>query len=119
MNVSIAEIYLNECQFAGNLPESIGNLQRLGKCCVRFYDGSITFVHFSHDSCVAVILDVSNNLLTGEVPASYANLVNLNSFDVSGNSITGEIPQGMCGLDDLSTLVADCDVTCACCSACV
>jgi len=68
-----------------------------------------------------VILDLSNNLLTGEVPASYANLVNLESFDVSGNALTAasDVPQGMCGLENLETLVADCTVECTCCTACV
>ena len=93
----------------------------------RLWVSSLCEWRIVHFSCslsdllvmLVVILDVSDNLLTGTVPASYANLVNLGSFDVSGNTVTGEIPQGMCGLDGLSTLVADCSVSCTCCTACV
>lgn len=91
----IAEMYLSDCEFDGPLPEGIGNLANM------------------------VILDMSNNLFTGEVPSSYANLPNLESFDVSGNNVTGAIPAGMCNIEELTTLVADCEVECGCCSECV
>jgi Leucine-rich repeat (LRR) protein len=66
-----------------------------------------------------VILDVSNNLLTGEVPASFANLKMLTDFTLSNNDITGAIPELMCTIDGLEVLVPDCAVTCTCCSGCV
>lgn len=93
--------------------EWVSSMREWHMCCASSWSLSHIFV------VIAVILDISDNLLTGTVPASYANLVNLQSFDVSGNAITGEISQGMCGLDDLSTFVTDCSVTCTCCSACV
>lgn len=91
----------------------------MGECLLGLTMRSSYSLSKSHFIRAVVILDMANNLLTGSMPASYANLVNLESFDVSGNDVTGAIPQGMCGLEQLTTLVADCDVTCGCCSACI
>jgi hypothetical protein len=66
-----------------------------------------------------VILDVSNNILEGTVPASFASLSMLTAFTLSGNDITGAIPEGMCSIDSLDTMVPDCTVMCDCCSGCV
>ncbi|KAL9458671.1 hypothetical protein AB3S75_007524 [Citrus x aurantiifolia] len=40
-----------------------------------------------------VLLSISNNSLTGEIPSSFCNLSSIQSFDVSNNSLSGQIPQ--------------------------
>ena len=39
-----------------------------------------------------MFLDLSNNYLEGEIPSEIGNLVNLLGMDLSGNLLTGEIP---------------------------
>ena len=122
----VAEVYLHDCLLEGSLPETFGSMTSLGKFLFdgRDWQSEICFKYpflslLTLFPFLAVILDVSNNTLVGEVPDSFANLVNLQSLDVSGNAISGAIPVGICGLDGLDTLIADCEVVCSCCSACV
>ncbi len=61
------------------------------------------------------ILHLQDNKLTGEVPDSLVELLNLEELLVQGNDdIEGSIPQGICELEP-ALVVADCHVDCECC----
>ena len=49
-------------------------------------------------------LDLSNSNLTGEIPATLGNLVDLEYLDLSGNALTGGIPTTLGGLTKLEVL---------------
>ncbi|KAM4133838.1 hypothetical protein ACJW30_01G362100 [Castanea mollissima] len=67
-------------RFVGDIPESIGNLNLKGLC----------------------LLNISNNILTGHIPQSLINLVDLESLDLSQNKLFGEIPQQLTQLTFLA-----------------
>ena len=50
-------------------------------------------------------LDLSNNNLTGEIPAALGDLVELRYLDLSGNALTGEIPAALGNLTKLEVLI--------------
>ncbi|KAL4654910.1 hypothetical protein ACB092_01G413900 [Castanea dentata] len=68
-------------RFDGNILESIGNLNLKGLC----------------------LLNLSNNILIGQIPQSLRNLVNLESLDLSQNKLFGEIPQQLTELTFLES----------------
>ncbi|KAL4654911.1 hypothetical protein ACB092_01G414000 [Castanea dentata] len=67
-------------RFVGDIPESIGNLNLKG---LR-------------------LLNISNNILTGHIPQSLINFVDLESLDLSQNKLFGEIPQNLTQLTFLA-----------------
>ncbi|KAK4605328.1 hypothetical protein RGQ29_013413 [Quercus rubra] len=68
-------------RFTGDIPKSIGNLNLKG---LR-------------------LLNLSNNFLTGHIPQSLRNFVNLESLDISQNKLFGEIPQQLTQLTFLES----------------
>ncbi|XP_075653665.1 uncharacterized protein LOC142624020 [Castanea sativa] len=68
-------------RFTGAIPEFIGNLNLKG---LR-------------------LLNLSNNILTGQIPQGLKNLVNLESLDLSQNKLFGEIPQQLTQLTFLAS----------------
>ena len=72
---------LSSNRFDGDIPESIGNLNLRG---LR-------------------LLNLSNNILTGQIPQGLKNLVNLESLDLSQNKLFGEIPQQLTQLTFLAS----------------
>ena len=59
---------------------------------------------------------MKGNKLSGELPASLAELESLDLFMIQGNEdIEGSVPDGMCELEP-SVIEADCDVDCLCCT---
>uniref|UniRef100_M8BW68 Tyrosine-sulfated glycopeptide receptor 1 n=2 Tax=Aegilops tauschii TaxID=37682 RepID=M8BW68_AEGTA len=50
------------------------------------------------------VLDLSNNMLTGEIPLEIGQLKSLLSINLSLNALVGQIPQSICGLTNLQWL---------------
>ncbi|KAF5482601.1 hypothetical protein F2P56_003159 [Juglans regia] len=70
-------IDISSNRFGGEIPESIENLRGLH------------------------LLNLSNDVLTGHIPPSLANLTELESLDLSENNFSGEIPQQLTQLNFL------------------
>ncbi|XAR72930.1 hypothetical protein NMG60_11019740 [Bertholletia excelsa] len=66
------------------------------------YYGSLS--HFVSRLTQLIILDLSNNNFSGEIPPSLSSLVNLQSLDLRSNSFYGEIPPSISALKSLETL---------------
>eukprot|EP00986_Skeletonema_menzelii_P000630 scaffold173_cov146-Skeletonema_menzelii.AAC.1 len=65
-----------------------------------------------------IFVDVGDNKLTGDLPASFANMSNLVSLIGPKNSFTDSATQlSVCGNMNTTTLVMDCDA-CECCEVC-
>ena len=50
------------------------------------------------------VLDLSENQLTGPIPAALGDLTNLERLDLSDNELTGPIPAELGGLSNLEWL---------------
>ena len=59
------------------------------------WHGVTTADEWGESTTDLVGLDLSNNGLTGEIPAMLGNLNHLESLDLSGNRLTGPIPEGL------------------------
>ena len=92
----LTELNLYNCKFNGTLPNSLSNLTEL-----RYVDlssNSFTGPMPSFGSAKNLThLDLSHNLLNGEIPKSsqFEGLHNLVSIDLSNNFITGSIPSSL------------------------
>lgn len=74
----IAAIDLSSNAFQGDIPQSIGTLEKVNA------------------------LNLSNNHLSGDIPSVLGNLANLESLDLSQNMLSGEIPQHLTQLTFLA-----------------
>jgi hypothetical protein len=64
-------------------------------------------------------LFLDQNLLTGTVPDSFANLGGLEELNLSYNDLEGSIDEDVCLLESLDIFIADCsEVQCPCCTEC-
>ncbi|WVZ62655.1 hypothetical protein U9M48_012375 [Paspalum notatum var. saurae] len=68
---ALRSLYLQDNQFAGNIPKHIGRLGQLE------------------------MLNLSGNLLTGTIPPGFTNCSGLVTVDLSGNTISGDIPSSI------------------------
>lgn len=86
---SIKSFAMSYNKFAGNIPDSIGELNNL------------------------VYLDLGYNLFSGRIPQSLALLPKMNTMLLDGNSnITGEIPIQFCEASCLQTLYLPAHIEC-------
>ncbi|OMP05203.1 hypothetical protein CCACVL1_02007 [Corchorus capsularis] len=95
---------LSSCSVIGVIPLSIGNMTNL------------TSLYLSNNRLTGQIpatlgqllslsvLDLSSNSLAGSIPSSFGSLRNLTSLDISSNNLTGPIPLGIGVLSKLQSL---------------
>ncbi|KAJ6829863.1 LRR receptor-like serine/threonine-protein kinase GSO1 [Iris pallida] len=76
---SLLELQMGDNMLEGPIPYSLGNLQY-----------------------ISVALNLSNNRLTGEIPASLSKLDKLQILDLSNNTLSGQIPSGLGSMISLS-----------------
>ena len=132
-----------DAQLAGSIPTEIKGWTQIRRVNItgNAFSNSLANDLFTEWK-QAVAIDISNNGLPGEIPASIGNMTNCTSFlaknnqlsgfvpteiknlvklerfDISGNDIVGRIGQGMCAVMETVPTVTtvDCDkVTCDCC----
>lgn len=126
-SLNLSTLRLNGNILSGRIPNHYGGLTKLVEVRLgpNIYDGfpdaGLTggIPQSLGDLVDLEILDLQGNILTGAIPDSLTNLASLDRFLIQGNDITGEVPTGVCELD-LIAMEADCDLVCACCTdACV
>lgn len=103
----------------GTIPTSIGNLARLEILELRgnFLNGLLPDALGGLDALR--IFDIQFNQFSGQVPDAVGQWNDTITYiEFSNNDFTGTIPSTICSAQ-IETLVADCDVNCTCCTACV
>ncbi|KAL6124587.1 hypothetical protein ACLB2K_077099 [Fragaria x ananassa] len=90
----LTELYLEENRLEGSIPSSLADCQNLMITLlgVNNLSGIISPEVFGLSSSSYIILDLSQNHLTGSLPKEVGNLINLEYLDVSENMLFGEIP---------------------------
>src|SRR6266496_1457174 len=103
-NGRVIYINLETNNLAGQLPSSIGNLQKLGtlRLPVNQLSGSIpssigNLVNLKR-------LNLYSNQLSGSIPSSIGNLANLQVLVLNGNQLNGAIPSSLGNLVNLQML---------------
>ena len=68
--------------------------------------------------CVGT-LDLSSNRLSGEIPSTLGQLVQIQNLKIERNDFTGDVPLELCFTDHDPIVRADCrEVSCPCCTEC-
>jgi len=103
-NGRVIHINLETNNLTGQLPSSIGNLQKLGtlRLAVNQLSGSIpssigNLVNLKR-------LNLYSNQLSGSIPSSIGNLANLQVLVLDGNQLNGAIPSSLGNLVNLQML---------------
>lgn len=115
-NIQSFDVNLNHLH--GSLPESIGTWTEIGNFAVigNSLTGSIPTTLGNWDSVYQLALEDNN--FTGTIPDVIGSLENLIYIFFEHNGFTGSVPQGLCD-NNIKELIANCSVTCACCTDCI
>jgi hypothetical protein len=76
-------LYINDNEFTGPIPQSIGNLKKLEDCWLQ------------------------NNQFSGEIPSEFGNIIGLRRLYAGNNKLTGIIPSSFGNLKKLYVLLLD------------
>ncbi|KAL4386476.1 hypothetical protein GQ457_09G002710 [Hibiscus cannabinus] len=88
---SVTSLDLSNANLAGPFPSVLCRLQNLSY--VSFYYNNINSTIPDISTCRNLVhLDLSQNLLTGALPHTLADLPNLKYLDLTGNNISGDFP---------------------------
>ncbi|KAB2007456.1 hypothetical protein ES319_D10G031400v1 [Gossypium barbadense] len=88
---SVTSLDLSNANLAGPFPSFLCRLQNLSY--ISFYFNNINSTIPDISTCRNLVhLDLSQNLLTGELPHTLADLLNLKYLDLTGNNISGDFP---------------------------
>ncbi|KAI8840950.1 hypothetical protein BC829DRAFT_402941 [Chytridium lagenaria] len=90
-------------QLSGRIPKSIGTLQTLDTLVLEQneFEGPIPS---ELGELVNVSTILTNNLLTGDIPVSFANLRNISILGFDRNRLSGKVPDFVIGLESLRDL---------------
>lgn len=90
-----------DCSLSGSIPSEMGLLSNARKVWL------------------------SGNNISGRVPTEIGKLKKLQLFEVHDNTLSGRMPVPVCNLvvpssngGNLTTLTADCEMNCTCCTSC-
>eukprot|EP00545_Synedropsis_sp_CCMP1620_P011494 CAMPEP_0119009352 /NCGR_PEP_ID=MMETSP1176-20130426/4310_1 /TAXON_ID=265551 /ORGANISM="Synedropsis recta cf, Strain CCMP1620" /LENGTH=673 /DNA_ID=CAMNT_0006961857 /DNA_START=17 /DNA_END=2038 /DNA_ORIENTATION=+ len=115
MNPDMFEMWFDLANFAGPIPESIGNLTGLVSLSLTGCGLTETIPSVMGELINLKQLWLYNNSLTGDIPSALGDLVNLTTFQTEDNMMDGStMPAEICALvqsGDLDALSTDCDGT--------
>ncbi|KAJ0521595.1 putative protein kinase RLK-Pelle-LRR-XI-1 family [Helianthus annuus] len=95
---SLVEIRLTSNMFSGEIPVTIGSLNKLSKLLLQDnkFSGAIPE---SLGSCVSLNeIHLAGNSFSGQIPESLGSLASLNSLNLSCNKLSGVIPASLSSL---------------------
>ncbi|XP_020596300.1 piriformospora indica-insensitive protein 2-like [Phalaenopsis equestris] len=100
--VNLKSLVLAENSLCGELPWEIGNLVHLNRLTLlgNQLSGQVP-TSLGANWSKLLIMDLSNNSLTGPLPSSLVGLTSLLKLDLSNNFFTGNLPQELCKLKNL------------------
>ncbi|KAG6489851.1 hypothetical protein ZIOFF_051132 [Zingiber officinale] len=123
-NLQILDLANNK--LSGSIPYSFGNFSAIKSTSREMEDtisigGSITYIEYGESDSISVVtkgyeyvfssilylvklIDLSNNSLTGEFPATLGSLVGLQTLNMSRNFFRGRIPHTIGEMKSLETL---------------
>lgn len=93
---SLSNVFLADNHLKGNIPSSLGNCQSLNELSFsgNNISGPIPLQIFGILS-LTILLDLSENRLTGSLPYEVGELKNLKTFIISNNLLSGNIPSAL------------------------
>eukprot|EP01031_Cornospumella_fuschlensis_P024917 gene24917-30103_t len=105
----ITTIDLSHNSFTGSIPAELAAAPLLEQLYVNNNKlvGNLTSLVNPSVQEYLLLIDVSQNLLTGPIPTSVFYLKRISSFAAASNCLTGSLPVEICEARDLSTLVLD------------
>ncbi|KAG6656059.1 hypothetical protein CIPAW_05G260900 [Carya illinoinensis] len=101
----VREVYLGSNNFTGPLPNISSTISGLDLSNNTF-SGSLDLIVCEQKDRMndLVILDVSRNLLSGEIPDCWMNYSNLQVLNLGANKLTGNVPSSLGKLSSLQSL---------------
>ncbi|KAJ0700536.1 putative protein kinase RLK-Pelle-LRR-XI-1 family [Helianthus annuus] len=95
---SLVEIRLTSNMFSGEIPVTIGSLNKLSKLLLQ--DNKFSgVIPESLGSCVSLNeINLAGNSFSGQISESLGSLASLNSLNLSGNKLSGVIPASLSSL---------------------
>ncbi|CAK7336677.1 unnamed protein product [Dovyalis caffra] len=97
---TLTDLILSGNDISGKLP----NLDRLSKLNVLDLSGNSLDSDLPSMPKGLIMVFVSNNSLSGEIPRQYSQLSQLQHFDMSFNELSGKIPASLLSLPNISYL---------------
>ncbi|KAL2644857.1 hypothetical protein R1flu_012444 [Riccia fluitans] len=107
LNESLATLNLSRNSLGGDIPLELSTLKKLVllDLSLNMLNGSISIPHSDGDlNETLTFLNLSRNILGGEIPLLMGTLKKLVSLDLSHNKLEGEIPPNMVDLTLLSAV---------------
>ncbi|XP_071715855.1 probable LRR receptor-like serine/threonine-protein kinase At1g74360 [Rutidosis leptorrhynchoides] len=87
----------------GNLSFDFGRFKEFS-VSENCFNGTLSG-HFFNETCALEVLDLSENVLTGEIVKEISSCKNLTILDLSGNGFTGQIPSEIGSMTKLEQLM--------------
>jgi Leucine-rich repeat (LRR) protein len=97
----LSTIKLERCNFTGPIPDTIASLKQLVHLDMSYNNFSGSIPNSMARLTRLVYLDMSHNSFSGSIPNSMARLTQLVNLDMSHNSFSGSIPNSMARLTQL------------------
>ncbi|KAF4380264.1 hypothetical protein F8388_024557 [Cannabis sativa] len=107
---NLESVLLNENKFGGGLSEFLENLRgcNLNKITSLILDGNMFSGQLKDDTFekfeTLSYLSLSQNMLSGPIPASLGKLSSLNTFDIRYNQFNGSLPESFGGMSSLESI---------------
>ncbi|PWA79680.1 protein kinase-like domain-containing protein [Artemisia annua] len=102
---NLDELYIHNCKLEGSIPEQIGLLSNLTYLSLSQNNLTGTLPASFFNLLVSLVnllhLDLSQNRIMGPIPSTLGSMINLKFLDLSTNKLNGSIPPELSNLQSL------------------